>query len=253
VTAARSSPWFAVPSPNRGARVTLFCIPYAGSGASCYHAWSRALAGQPVEVRAVQLPGRENRLRETPFREMAPLVLALADQIEPFLDRPYCVFGHSMGALVAFELARELSRRGRPGPARLFASGANAPHVPSDEEPLHQLPDAELVRAVSERYEGIPRQVLEHRELLELVLPALRADLTAIETYEFRDGARLQCAISAFAGEGDRHVTPAKLAPWQDVTDGPFASALFAGDHFYLNDQRAELINVVLPELLRIG
>ncbi len=253
MTAVLSSSWFSVPSPNPRARVTLFCVPYAGSGASCYHPWARALSGQPIEMRAVQLPGRENRLREAPFCAMAPLVLALADRIEPFLDRPYGLFGHSMGALVAFELARELSRRGEPAPVRLFASGANAPHVPSEEEPLHQLPDDELVHAVSGRYDGIPRQVLEHRELLELVLPALRADLTLIETYAFRDGVRLQCGISAFAGDQDRHVTPAKLASWRDVTDGPFSSALFAGDHFYLHDRRAELIDALLPELLRIA
>ena len=201
----------------------------------------------------MQLPGRESRVREASFCSIAPLVQALADQIEPFLDRAYCLFGHSMGALVAFELARELGRRRRPDPAWLFVSGANAPHMPRDEEPLHHLPDDALIRAVTERYQGIPQQVLDDRELLELVLPALRADLTAIETYQFLEGARLQCGISAFAGRADRSVKPAMLAPWRELTDGGFASTLFAGDHFYLHDQRDELIDALLPQLRRVS
>jgi medium-chain acyl-[acyl-carrier-protein] hydrolase len=253
VTAARVSSWFTVPSPNREARVRLFCIPYAGRGASCFHTWSRALSGAPIEMLAVQLPGRESRVGEASFCAIAPLVQALADQIEPFLDRAYCLFGHSMGALVAFELARELGRRRRPDPGWLFVSGANAPHMPREEEPLHHLPDDALIRAVTERYQGIPQQVLDDRELLELVLPALRADLTAIETYQFLEGARLQCGISAFAGRADRSVKPATLAPWRELTDGGFVSNLFAGDHFYLHDQRDELIDALLPQLRRVS
>jgi medium-chain acyl-[acyl-carrier-protein] hydrolase len=245
--------WFSVPRPGPPARARLFCIPYAGSGASCYHAWSRALAGESIEVRSVQLPGRENRLREAPFFSMSPLIAALADHVEPLLDRPYGFFGHSMGALVAFELARELRRRGHAGPAFLCASGATAPQVPREDEPLHGLPDDELVRQVAERYQGIPQQVLENQELLELVVPALRADLSIIETYEFSDGACLPCGISAFAGQDDRHVTPEKLAPWGELTGGLFTSRQFAGDHFFLHDHRDELIDAILLEFRRMG
>lgn len=250
-TSGRSSTWFSVPRPCPQARARLICVPYAGSGASCYHAWSRALSGESIEVRSVQLPGRESRLREAPFTAMAPLGVAVADHLEPFLDRPYGLFGHSMGALVAFELARELQRRGRPAPALLCVSGASAPQVPNDQTLLHGLPDDELVRQVAERYQGIPQPVLQNRELLELVLPTLRADLTVIETYTFHEGPRLRCPLAAFAGQDDRHVTEEKLAPWRELTDGTFTSRRFAGDHFFLNDRRDELIAAILQELRR--
>lgn len=201
----------------------------------------------------MQLPGRENRLREEPFRAMTPLVTALADQVEPFLDRPYCIFGHSMGALIAFELARELRRRDLAEPAQLFVSGATAPHVPRDEPPLHLLPDDEFVRRLTERYQGIPKEVLEHRELLDLVLPTLRADLAAIETYAYREEPRLRCGVSAFAGDRDRHVTPDELTAWSEVTSGAFDSTMFAGDHFYLHDRRADLLDAILPALRRFA
>lgn len=249
---APQSAWFSVPAPNPSARARLFCVPYAGSGASSYHPWSRALTADSIEVRSVQLPGRESRLRDAAFLSMAPLVKAVVDQMEPFLDRPYGFFGHSMGALVAFELAREIARRGLKAPGFLCVSGATAPQVPREDEPLHQLPDDEFVRQVSERYQGIPQQVLEHKELLELVLPALRADLTVMETYQFVSGEPLACRIAAFAGSTDAHVTPEKLSPWRDVTSGTFTSRFFHGDHFFLHEHRDELIQSVRAEFSRM-
>lgn len=247
-----STSWFSVPVPNARARARLFCMPYAGSGASCYHAWSRALAADGIEVRSVQLPGRESRLREPALTALGPLVSALTDQIAPLADRPFGFFGHSMGALVAFEVARELRRRHITGPGFLCASGAGAPQVPRDEAPLHTLPDQEFVRQVSEKYQGIPPQVLQHQELLELVLPALRADLTVIENYQFVESEPLPCPLLVFSGEGDEHVTPAKLALWEALTSGRFECRTFPGDHFFLNDNRDALINAVRVEFQRM-
>lgn len=209
------------------------------------------LADELIEVRSVQLPGRENRLREVPLTSMTVLVAALADKIEAFLDRPYGFFGHSMGALIAFELACELRQRGHDGPLFLCASGANAPQVPRDDEPLHEQPDEELVRRLSDRYGGIPAQVLENDELLALVLPALRADLTLIETYSYRNVVRLPCPVMAYAGLDDQRVTPEKLERWGEMTTGEFSSRLFAGDHFYLHDCRDDLVAAVLQAFLR--
>lgn len=237
--------WFVVPAPNPRAKFTLFCIPFAGGGASYYHEWSRAFTPLPVEVRAVQSPGRETRMRETPLPAIGSLVEQLADAVAPFADKPYVIFGHSMGAIVGFELARTLVLRQKPAPSHLFVSGANAPHVPRNVESLHDLPDDQLVCTLSERYGGIPREVLEHRELRELILPALRADLTAIETYQYREGPRLRCPISACCGIHDAFLTVPNVDLWCEMTEGPFESRYFAGDHFYLNDHRGELIAAI--------
>lgn len=237
----RAPSWFIVPAPSRGAPLRLVCLPYAGGGASTYHAWSKALDPGLVEVLAVQPPGRENRLSETPFRTLDALVHALAREMEPVVDRPYCLFGHSLGAIVAFELARALKARDLAEPAHLFASGSPALQRRRIEERLHPLPDDEFVHRVAERYQGIPREVFEHRELRELALPALRADMTMIETYLYRDGPRLTCGLSAMAGRQDTHVDPAELQAWGEQTDGPFACSWFDGDHFYLHEQRARL------------
>ena len=179
VETVAGSPWLLVPVPKAQATMRLFCFGGAGSGAAGYVPWARALASPSVEVCAVRLPGRESRLHEPPFSRIDDLNDDLAAALRPQMDRPYCLFGHSMGALIAFELARTARDRGWPLPAHLFVSGARAPQVPRTEAPLHELPDAEFIEAVAVRYAGIPAAVREHRELMDLVLPALRADSDA--------------------------------------------------------------------------
>ncbi|HVB37031.1 MAG TPA: alpha/beta fold hydrolase, partial [Vicinamibacterales bacterium] len=251
VEAVAGSPWLLVPVPKPQAAARLICLAGAGSGAAGYVPWARALAAQPVEVCAVRLPGRESRLHESPVARIDDLITQLAPALRPQLDRPYCLFGHSMGALIAFELARAIRDRDWPRPAHLFVSAARAPHVPSDETPLHDLPDAEFVEAVSTRYGGIPAAVREHRELMDLVLPALRADLTLVECYDYRAAAPLDCPITAFGGRQDPGVTEAALDAWREQTAGPFVRHMFSGDHFYLNHARDGLLGVMTPRLVR--
>lgn len=235
--------WFSVPVPNAQAATRVICVPYAGAGASVYHTWARALSVAGIEVRSVQLPGRENRLREVPFTAMSTLIPVLAEQVAPWTDRPYLLFGHSMGALVSFELVRELGRRRRPPPVTLYVSGATAPQVPRDDSLLHILPDDALVREVSQRYQGIPQEVFKHQELLELVLPALRADLTVMETYRYTAEPPLPCAITALSGTGDARVTAEKIVPWGALTASAFTTQWFDGDHFFLHDHRDAILN----------
>jgi len=245
------SPWWLVPQPKPQATMRLICLAGAGSGAAGYVPWARALAAQPVELCAVRLPGRESRLQEPPFVRVDALIDALAPAVRSQLDRPYCFFGHSMGALLAFELTRAIRDRHWPAPEHLFVSAARAPHVPSADAPLHRLPDPEFVDAVSTRYGGIPAAVLEHQELMDLVLPALRADLAMVECYDYRAAEPLACPITAFGGLQDPRVTEEALDAWGEQTLGPFSRRMFPGDHFYLNHARDGLLGVMMPRLVR--
>jgi surfactin synthase thioesterase subunit len=250
-TPHRGDPWFSVPVPKAAARLRLFCFPYAGGGASAYFPWSRALADRPIEVCAVQPPGRENRLREAPIADLTALIDALAAAIGPRLDRPYAFFGHSMGALVAFELTRRLRDNGAALPAHVFVSGARAPDVDREDDPLYPIEDdGAFIAAVAERYGGIPKIVLENAELRSLIVPALRADMTATESYEYKDTPPLPIDIAAYGGIADTHVSEERLVRWRDRTTTNFTYKLFDGDHFFLNDARDAVVADVSSRLL---
>jgi medium-chain acyl-[acyl-carrier-protein] hydrolase len=252
VIAAARDRWISIPEPRPSARLRLFCFVYAGGGASAYFPWSRRLR-EPIEVCAVQPPGRENRLREAPFTELQPFVADLASAIAPYIaDKPFAFFGHSMGALIAYELTRTLREQGAPLPARIFASGALAPHLPSEETPLHPIADdTAFIEAVASRYGAVPKIVMENEELRSLILPALRADMGIIESYQYREAPPLPIDITAYGGVGDRSVRRDRLEQWAEHTTGEFSCLQFAGDHFFLNDARDALLSDVSARLSR--
>jgi medium-chain acyl-[acyl-carrier-protein] hydrolase len=167
---ATIDPWISIPRPNPQARLRLFCFPYAGGGAAPYYPWAKSLSPF-IELYAVRLPGRESRLREAPHIRLASLVDSLASALAPYFDRPFAFFGHSMGALIAFELTRMLHREQDIQPLHLFASAHRAPHLPDREPPLYQLPDAEFVEEIRERYNGIPPSILENADLIRRLTP----------------------------------------------------------------------------------
>lgn len=243
-TAAR---WITRPRPQPQARLRLFCIAHAGGGASAFRGWPEALPAE-VEVCPVQLPGRENRVAEPAFDRMPPVVEALADVFEDFRSLPFAFFGHSNGALISFELSRELRRRGRTGPVHLFASGRRAPDLPSDRPVTYNLPD-DAFMAELQTLGGLPQVLLEHRELLELLLPTLRADITMHETYEFREQPPLECPITAYGGLTDPRVSREQLQAWGRHTSGPFVMRMFSGGHFYLQDDRATFLRTLTGDL----
>ncbi|MCS6845860.1 MAG: thioesterase II family protein [Caldilineales bacterium] len=247
-----SNPWLSCPKPNPVATVRLFCFPYSGAAASVYYPWADLLPPN-IEVCPVQLPGHGTRLREPLATRLAPQVEALAAGLAPAFDRPFAFFGHSMGALLSFELARYLRRTGRPGPVHLFVSGHGAPHLPDRNPPLHALPDDQFVAKLRE-LNGTPEEVLRHQELLQLLIPVLRADFAVCETYVYQPEPPLACPISAYGGLGDGYVNREELAAWREQTTGPFALRMFPGDHFYLNSpaNRTHLLMALARELLKL-
>jgi len=232
-----------IPQP----RLRLFCFPYAGGGVSIFRAWSDGLPAD-VEVCPIQLPGRGPRLIEPPFNRLSPLIHALAEALFPLLDKPFAFFGHSLGALVSFELARQLRRQYAVQPVRLFISADRAPQIPNRDPPTHSLPEGEFLMAVR-RLNGTPREVLEDEELRQIMLPLLRADFAVYETYWYATEPSLNCPISAFGGLQDHRVSRGDLEAWRDQTSVSFSLRMFPGDHFFLNTTQPFLLRVLSQEL----
>jgi len=181
------------------------------------------------------------------YSELMPLVAEASEAILPLLDRPFALFGHSMGALISFEITRSIRRKRQLSPEHLFVSGCFAPHLP-DPHPMHHLADQEFVDAVR-RLNGLPEEVLQDAELMELVLPALRADFTAAETYVHIAEPALSCPITAFAGSRDPLTTQESVEAWRIHTMGAFSFRMLPGDHFFLISQQALLLSILSAEL----
>jgi medium-chain acyl-[acyl-carrier-protein] hydrolase len=239
------SPWFSL-YPNPQAHVRLFCFPYAGGGTIGYRQWSAHLLN--LELILVQLPGRERRLSESAFTDLNTLVETIAIEIQPYCDRPFAFFGHSMGGLTAFELTRSLRRHHQPQPLHLLISGCRAPHLPPIHPPLHTLSDTDFIQELR-RYNGTPEAVLTNAELMQLFLPTLRADFTAIETYRHAAEPFLDRPITVFGGLQDAEVNPEDLGAWQMHTTSNFTQHMLPGDHFFLHSSQALLLQHLQKEI----
>lgn len=248
MSATRDNPWLVRPRPLTAPAQRLFCFAHAGGSPAIFHSWSAALP-ETVELCAVQLPGRGRRYDDPPYSRMEPLIKALAPALRPALDVPFALFGHSLGALVAFELARTLQAEGRAA-AFLLAAGCPAPQSLPPDEILHTLSKDDLLAALR-RLNGIAPQLWEEKELLDLLLPALRADLALYETYEYCQGPPLSCPIIAAAGRQDPRARASQLEGWRRQTGARFDLHLFPGDHFFLNSARSRLLRLIRRELDR--
>jgi len=244
---AVSNKWFFIPKKNKQANLRLFCFPFGGGGASFYRSWSEYLPPN-IELYSVQLPGRENRLKEEPFTRLMPLVTTLSGVIEPYLDIPFVFFGHSMGSWISFELTRHLLRQSKPGPAHLFVSGRRAPQLQDPDPPKHNLPESELIKELR-RYNGTPELVLQEPELLDIFMPIIRADLAVLETYKYIEELPIECPITAFGGLEDRKTGYEKLIAWRENTIGGFRLKMFPGDHFYLKETQGQLLGEMIKDL----
>lgn len=230
----------------------LFCLPHAGAGASAYRDWPDRLAPD-VEVVPMRLPGREDRHREPLARSAAELVVDLRPRLLAAADGPFALFGHSMGALVAYELTHALCAAGRP-PVHLIVSGQQAAHRRAPREDVHTLPDDELIERLTE-LAGTPREVLAYPEMLEYLLPIMRADFRLCETYEHVPRPPFDVPITVMAGDDDEISAGDGLTAWRELTTAATTVHPFSGGHFYLHDHLDEVIATVrtalTPEPLR--
>jgi medium-chain acyl-[acyl-carrier-protein] hydrolase len=233
-------------------RFRLFCFPYAGGGAGIYRDWAKDL-GLQVEVCAIRLPGRERRYAEAPLRRAEQVVAALAPILRHYLDLPFVMFGHSMGAVLAYEVARALRTDAGAEPRALFVSAHPAPQSRLRHRDWHALPRDALI-AELKALNGTPAEVFEHDDLVDLMLPMLRGDLELIETYRGEAAPPLlSCPVVAMGGAEDRDVPPEDLAGWASVTEGPFKSLRFQGGHFFINSGRTGFMRALHHELGLVG
>lgn len=242
--------WIQCPRPNPDASLRLVCLPYSGGRASVFRWLAERLPGD-VEVCAVELPGHGRRLGEAPMTRLRPLVDQLADVIAERVRPPFVLLGYSVGALIAFETAREFARRGGPGPNALFAAAARAPHLRSTRPPLHELSRAELIEGLH-RLAGHRNELLDNEELVDVMLPVLRADLALDETYAREPGSPLDCPIAAFGGSEDWTVSRSSLEAWREHTAAGFSATTLPGGHFFLDSSGGLFAEALAAEIKRL-
>lgn len=236
------------PKPNPHARVRLFCFPYAGGTAPIFRTWPNYLPAE-VEVCAVQYPGRGTRIAEPLREDVEELMNSSYDELQPFLNKPFAFFGHSMGALVSYEFARRLQREQRSGPIGVFVSGCTAPHLRATDRITYDLPEPEFIDELR-RLQGTPPEVLDSKELMQLMLPIIRADFKASQTYQYVPGPPLGCPIRAFGGLNDETVSREQVQGWGEHTSAGFRAQMMPGDHFFLNSSQPLLTRMVAQDLI---
>lgn len=220
----------------------LFCLPYAGGSASVYRNWIERLR-RIADVRPVEIPGRGVRRRETPFVDLRELARVLTQELTSDLEGAFAIFGHSMGATLGFEIALELRRRGRTAPTALFVSAARAPHLEASSPDywIHNLPTDKLLERLR-ALNSTATELLDHEELMDLLLPHIRADFRAIETYTYIQEAPLDIPIFVFGGAQDKQVSTAQLAEWRQHTASDFSVGLCSGEHLFFLKDSSELL-----------
>ena len=241
-----SGSWFVNYRPRPDTMLRLFCFPYAGGSAAIFRPWSQRV---PFEIIAVEYPGRGLRRSEPPATRMSALIDQIVVAIRPYLDRPFAVFGHSMGAFVSFEVLRRLRAAGAPDPTGFVVSGCRAPRVNAKRKPAHTLSEPEFLEELR-LLGGTPDEVLADRGLLQLLLPTLRADFEAAETYVCKAGPKISCPLFAYGGMRDADVTREDIEAWKDECASHFNLRIFPGDHFFIHSAEADLLHALSRDLL---
>ncbi len=228
-------------------RARIFCFPCAGRGASFFRSWTKHLPSD-IEVCPIQLPGRESRLSEVPFTRIEPLIQAVVEEITPYLNTPFVLLGHSMGALIAFEVARLLQSQGIEHPSKLIVAACRAPHIPRVNLTGPNVSDYTLLD-ILRCLNGTPSELLDHPEFMSIVLPILRADFTLIHNYTYAASEPLNLPIVALGGDQDETTQLPALEAWEIHTSSMFNLHLLPGGHFFIETARRQCMEIILEEL----
>jgi medium-chain acyl-[acyl-carrier-protein] hydrolase len=230
--------WIASPSAG-GSRLNLYCFPYAGAAASLFRNWQPSM--NSIQVRSIQLPGRASRLNEKPAADIATIVPRLSATIARSADRPFALFGYSLGAILCFEVARWLRRYGSVTPVHLCVAASKAPHVQEETPSKYDRSDEailERLRALN----GTPDDVLDDDDMMQLLLPVIRADFEMADLYTYYHEPPLECPITVFGGSEDAEITRDMLMEWRKHTSSTFGVRVYPGGHLFIHDHERELV-----------
>ena len=244
----RLSPWILTPHLNPNAALRVFCLPYAGGDTWIFHDWHRALPDY-VEVCPIRLPGRGSRIAEPPFSVLDDLVEALGAELDGWLDCPFVIFGHSMGALIGFELVRHLRRTSGRLPLMLCVGACQEPQNVSFRPPISKLGPYIMLEVLRGRYGAAMDHLFNNEALLDLTLPIMRADFSMVETYAYVDDDPLDCPIVAYRGTADATLNAGAMRAWQRQTSGIFRQHEIVGDHFFLTGAKPALLQTLAADL----
>ena len=226
--------------------IRLFCFHFAGGSALSFKNWAKYLP-ENIELIAIQLPSRDGRYTEAALTETTQVVESIRQQILPYLTKPYIIFGHSLGALISYELLHDLNKPEIMPPALFIPSAYRAPHLPAKAKPAYTLPDKEFIARL-EQFEGTSKVVLENQELMAAFLPRIRADFQILETYKYQQRPRLNTPILAIMGKDDPHVAKNELLDWEGHTQEKFRCHFFEGGHFFIHTAEQELMQMIRQE-----
>ncbi len=244
MTGTGGNPWLVPAETPRPPRARVFCIPFAGGSPVVFHSWQEHFPAD-IQVCALNFPGRGNRLGEPSLRRMDALVAQAADAMAPLLDTPFAVLGHSLGALIGYELAAHLREQEQREPFLLVASAARGPQLPDPYPPLHHLPPDQFIQGMQDRYGGIPAEILAEPDLLAMLVPPLQADLELFETYRYEARPPLACPVAVFGGTGDHRLNEAQYRTWQEITTGQLTLTMVPGGHFFIQEQGPQVAAAV--------
>jgi len=235
--------WYLEYKKNPDATIRLFCFHHSGGGASAYYPWADYLLPK-IEMIAIQLPGRESRFTEPLNNNLRDITAKLSDGFAIYKDKPFFVFGHSLGALISFEFIKSIHQLYSLSPRHMIVSATKAPHLPFRMKHLSQLDDKALKEELK-NYNGIDERILNNDELLDLFLPIIKNDFSIYEHYNFLESMSIPCDILAISGDQDQTVSPKEILAWAQYTEGKFEHISFPGKHFFIKDHQKKILEMI--------